>query len=323
MDFQQASDYTNSYRSTRRATDGVRPGFATTYAIGQLIKLAALDSQVYSDGATAIPTTAALGEPSVGVISEDWKGLDGAGALVSGGTLTRGTQTIKATVYGYHPAVLIDNTNAGASATVNQTPLFSSQTAAGKVQGLATTVATLVGKEVGYAMLPAAGIGSSLGGATALVAASTTYTVTGTPTVGDVYSVTLQIPYAGSPSNIISNGVAQTRTVSVTLTAAQAVSVTTAALAVLTAINADSILGVFYIATQVAGAITIKVVPAQFFVTVANSAFQFFYITTAGTVGNSLTVSGAVVGTGTLTAPTSFTSGAGYIGTVPAFIKRL
>jgi len=147
--------------------------------------------------------------------------------------------------------------------------------------------------------------------------------LTGVPTVGDVYSITLQIPFAGSPSNITTNGVAQTRTLSVTINTAGAASVTAAALQILTAINADPVFKTYYLATQVAGAITITVVAAQFFVTQANSAFPFFYITTAGLVGNSLTVSGAVVGTGTLTAPTSFTSGAGYIGTVPAFIRRL
>lgn len=323
MDIQQGSDYTDSYRSTRRITDGLRAAFSTTYALGQLVKFAALDSQVYSDGATVIPTLAAdLEKMVVGVISEDWKGVDGQGGLASGGTLARGTQSVKVTCYGYHPSVLIDNTNGSAVTTTNGVTLSSSQAAAGKVQG-ETSKATTGACEVGYAMLPAAGIGSSLGAATALVAASTTYTVTGTPTLNDVYSVTLQIPYAGGPSNIVSNGVAQTRTLSVTINTAGAVSVTTAALQILTAINADPILSVFYKATQSAGAITITVVPAQFFVTTANSAFQFFYITTAGTVGNSLTVSGAVVGTGTVTAPTSFTSGAGYIGTVPAFIRRL
>jgi hypothetical protein len=338
VDFQQGQDFTNGNRSTRRATDGFRAAAAVTYALGQLVKQADLSLQISSDGATVIPTVAALGEKCVAVVSEDWNGFSpGIGAsptLLSGGTVAtgalnlRGTQDLKATVYGYHPSVLIDQANAGAATITHNALLASSQTSAGKAQGVASA-ATLVGGVIGTAMLPAAGIGSSLAQG-ALAAATQTVTIAAVPAAGDVITVNLQVPFSGSPANIVNPGVVVVQPIVTVLTAASAASVTTAAAAVVANINAatapatSGLVPTFYSALNVAGVITITVLSAQFFVTFVNSNFQFFYITTSGTVGNSLTITSSAAGGSTAVAGGgTFAGGTGYVGTIPAMIKLL
>ena len=331
MDFQQGGDFTNQYRGTKRATEPFRPAFGTVYSRGMLVKTAAMDSQNYSDGATVVPTAAVAADRGVqGVVSEDWNGFDGtlggpapsASAGVSATALARGTQMLKTTWWGYHPSVLIDNTDATAQAIVNMLALQNSKATAGKAQGIAAAVAL---SAFGWAMLPAAGIGSSLG-AGVNVAATQTITVA-TPAAGDQINVTLQVDYAGNPTNLINPGIAQTRTLQVVVGAAP--TATTAAQQVVTAINNDPVLKLLYSAANVAGVITLTVLAKQFFVTWANAGFTtdnyaaFMYITTNGTVGNSLTVASNVTGAGGTTAVAgggTFAGGTGYIGTCPVWI---
>jgi hypothetical protein len=293
------------------------------------VKIASQDLQAYSDAATVIPVTTTASNRNIqGLVSEDWKGFDAAlgtpGATSATtqayGVLGRGTEIVKVTTWGYHPSALIDNTS-GVTIT-NEIELINATNAgaAGKLMGVTPAVAS-IGAICGAAVLPASGIGSSLGAGT-LTAASQTQTLTGTPAVGDTISVTVQVPYAGTPFNLpYTPGVAQTATFTTpALTAAQATSVTTAAAACVAYFNAQPAYAKYYLASNSAGVITHTVVSNPFFITFANGGFMT--VNTAGTVGNSLTITGAATGgtTSTVGAGT-FASGAGYVGTAPVFLE--
>lgn len=326
MDIPQGFDATKQYVAFLRITQGYRPGGTSlNFNPGCVVKMAPLDQQLWVDQGTVILPAAATDPLCVGLVSEDWQGFTGAppqSYVGSANQLTlRGSQMVKVTVNGYHAAASIDNSATAATNIVNGTPLgISTNTpAAGNLAGLA---AAAVG-QIGYAMLPAAGIGSSLthGTGGVVTAASQTATIAGTPTLGDVYTTTVSVPYLGSPNYTQSPGIAQTLAfVAPALTSTTAASVTTAAAATVTYLNAQAIFSTFYSAANVAGVITITVLPAQFFVSYALGGG--FYITTSGSVGNSLTLACAVSGVSTYTAGGgNFAAGAGYKGTCPMLIQ--
>lgn len=330
MNFEMLQDLTNAYgRATRRATSIYRPAFSAAYAVGQCVKIASQDLQTSGDAGTVIPTTIVASNKGIqGLVCEDWRGFDGSlgtaaavtGTLTAYGVNGRGSETVKVSTWGYHPSALIDNT--GGVAITNEVLLSNATSAngAGKLMGV-TAAVTNISAIVGSALLPAAGIGSTLG-AGALVQATQTFTIAGVPTTGDVYTTTVSVPYVGTPSNLPNPaGVAQTQSfVSTPLTAAQAASVTTAATAQAAYLNAQAAFAKYYIATSALGVVTVTVVANPFFVTFANGGY--IYITTSGTVGNSLTSSASATGVSTYAAGgATFAGGVGYVGTAPVYLE--
>jgi hypothetical protein len=154
------------------------------------------------------------------------------------------------------------------------------------------------------------------------VQASATDTLTGTPAAGDVLSVTVQIPY-----NTANPGVAQTRTITTTLTSGQAASVTTAAAALAAALNLDPVYALFYTASSAAGVVThaVNALSAKFLVTFGSTLLGLtdqFAVSLSGSIGNSMsfaaaTVSGATISTASGAA---LTGGVGYLGTLPVWV---
>ena len=311
-----------------------------TYTPGTVCQLAAIDSQVLPDFQTVIPMAAAAnGSKFAGVVQVPWNGFDNAGNLnasyisVASQLNSRGTVYCPLQVKGV-AYIWVDN--ASGTTITDGIPLTSSANTAGYAQGVAK--ASALPTILGYANLPASGIGSSLANA-ALVQASQTFTVAGTPAAGDVLTVTIQAPYTD-----LQPGTAQTNAVSVTLNSTTAATVTTAAAALVVALNASpyfqvqTVHGVgspppyFIPATNSAGVVTVTVntLANPFLVTggstnAAGTAIEQwrYYIGISGVVANSLTTAASVsAGAGsTLTAGgANFASGAGYKGKIPAII---
>lgn len=321
------------------------------YPVGALLQIAPLDLQVLSDMKTVRPTAASASVKGVvGLVSEEWAG-PGVSAPTMGGFNTQGltvapgsagsaslgTDIVPVTVRGIHMRALIDNTN-GVAAITHGLALSSSQTTIGKLQQAAAT--PLFGAAVATALLNSVAPFNTLGTG-ALTAATQTITVGGAPAPGDIYTIPVQVPFSDN-----NQGVAVFRNVTVgPLTAAQAVSTTTAAAAIVAALTADPVFAQYYTAANAAAVITVTVTATNQFriggqgMTQQGSIFgSSWELTTAGTVGNSLALGALVVvtGGGTLTAgggaagftgyptgSTLFTGGAGYVGTCPVFVGGL
>jgi hypothetical protein len=327
-----------------RGRQGYRPSnAANTYVPGIVLGYVAVDSQILPDFQTVQPLAAGTTTPLVaGVVAPDWAGFDNAGTLnasylsAASETNVAGTVFINAVIKGI-AYVWVDQSGSGAVTLTNGISLVSSRTTAGYAQGVAVATATAESAFIGAANLPASGIGSSLTAA-ALAQASGTVTLTGTPAAGDVINVVLGAPYTD-----LQPGTAQTATVSVTLNATTAATVTTAATALAAALNASPYFSVqtlfgagnpppYFLATSSAGVVTITVNTQAnpFLVTggttnaAGTAAEQWrFFTFISGMVGNSITLSTTVsAGAGTISTASGATlaSGTGYKGKVPAFI---
>lgn len=341
----------NSYARWRLSPRGCRPAPGSSYPVGTLVIIADMSKQRYKDLATVVPSAASVtSKPIMGVVAEQFRGspippgvspnfgvnqggFDGAGLIIEPAAGALGTDKIDVTYMGMHGLVQVDQTS-GAAAITNGVSLVPSANAAGKAMGLAAPV---LGSFLGSAVLNAAAPFNTLGTG-AVTQASQTITITGTPVVNEVYTIQFQVPFVEVSGGSGAYGIAQYGTLTLTLTAAQAVSATTAAAAVVAALTANLYLSNWYSATNSSGVITVTVVSNPFLVTIAGpdgvNYGARFYLTTNGTVGNSLTLGTMTVSsTSILTAsgsnsaftgyPTTspvFSSGAGYVGTVPALI---
>lgn len=314
----QTGDLTKQYLSLERQIVGFRPNPGASYPIGSCVKLLSRDQQNYPDAKTVGPPVLTAAQQLImGVVSDTWPGFDGNGATVAPSSLARGTSEVQVVTIGYHPAALVDQSGTGATSITNETPLVPSRATAGYMQGIAAGVGGLGTAAVAF--LPASGVCSTLTAA-ALAQATLTDTIAGTPAIGDVLSITLQIPYT-----LASPGVAQTYTLSHTLIAGEQTTVTTAALALLTAINLDPILKLYYIASQSSGVVTITTVQgAAWLVTFGTSALGLtdqFSFTWGGSAANGATMTVAATGGSTATASAgTFSNGTGYKGSIPAFV---
>ena len=307
--------------------ENYRPLAATTYQIGAVLQIVPVDQQVAPDFMSVQLCAAGASVANcAGVVSPAWAGFSPSDGFVntSGNeTLVRGTQFIKAAIKGASP-ILLDHSGTGAVTVVNGSPLIGSAATAGYAQGASRAVAISGGSQViATALLPSTGIGSSLTAA-ALAQAAQTITIAGTPAAGDVITVTIQAPYTSA-----NPGVAQTIAYAApALTTAQAASVTTAALAVLTYLNAQPSFSQYFTATQAAGVITITVnaLSTPFLVTYGSGTTVTgqLSIGISGMVANSLTIATSVsagAGSTSTAGGANFASGTGYKGLIPALIE--
>src|SRR5215472_7522694 len=260
----QTRDLTKQYLQYARQINDFRPVANVTYTPGLCVQLTSQVGEQYPDeGTVQLPGLTANQAGIVGVVWEAWPGFSGAGlptTFVSPAnvtTLQRGTSGVGVVVIGYHPSVLIDQSGTGAVAITNGVMLIPSRATAGYSQGTATAPTVglaLVGMAVLALSTDSPSFGNSLG-AGALAQAAQTATVTGVPAVGDILTVTIQIPYTTA-----NPGVAQTLTISTPpLTSGQAASVTTAAAALVATLNANSTFAQYYTANNAAGVVTVAV----------------------------------------------------------------
>jgi len=326
----QTRDLTKQYLQYARQINDFRPVANTTYTPGLCLQLTSQAGEQYPDeGTVQLPGLTANQAGIVGVVWEAWPGFSGAGlpttftSPANVTTLQRGTTGVAAVVIGYHPSVLIDQSGAGAVAITNGVLLIPSRATAGYSQGTATAPTVglaLVGMAVLALSTDTPSFGNSLG-AGALVQASQTATVAGVPTVGDAYTVNIQIPYTTA-----NPGVAQVLTINVPpLTAGQAASVTTAAAAVVAALNANATFATYYTASNAAGVVTVAVntLSSPFQVTAGSGTYLSgqWSVGLSGTVGNAITFSVSVVGVSTFTAGgATLAGGTGFKGAAPAMI---
>ena len=325
----RGANYGGSYG---RSGWSFRPTAGTVYLSGSILQMVAQDSQVYPDESTAgLSGTAANQMKLCGVVSETWPGFN---ASIGTPTFTApsnlvgeyGTTFVVAVVKGYHPGVLIDQSGSGAVTIVDGLAIIASRATAGYGQGGSASAPAGGSAVIANAALPAAGIGSSITAA-ALAQASQTDTITGTPAVGDTLSVTIQSSYIASAA-----GTAQTTTCTTPpLNAAQAVSVTTAAAALVAYLNAQTNFALYFTATNSSGVVTVTVntlaslftvnfsggVGAPGYTSIA-SAFQ---IGISGMVANSLSFAVAATG-GSVATPGGavLAGGTGYKGPLPAWV---
>lgn len=338
MNIPSSADLTRNAFAQNRVTDDFRPLPGGAYPVGTVLQYVAQDFQQYPDYRTVQPVPAVANQLLLaGVVSEEMKssslsggvnygGFDGLGSVIAGASTARGSQLVPATVYGYHGSLLIDNT--AGNAISNGTPLSSSATTVGRAQGNTAPVATAV---LGNAALPSAGVGATLGTG-AVTQASQTITVGGAPATGDVYTITLQIPYSQATP-----GVVQTRAILVgPLTGAQSASVTAAAAAIVAAIQNDPVAKLYYTAANAAGVVTVSALATALFPIFFANAFNAnvglpmnvtpFAVSLSGSAGNGLTIAGAKTvngggGTATITAgAASLAGGVGFVGSAPAWI---
>jgi hypothetical protein len=325
----QDEDLTLQYRQLKRTSDDFRPVAAVSYLPGSVCKLAALDSQPYWDQkAIVLTTTSAAQRLLMGVVAADWPGFNasiGAPNYLAPGTVgnyPRGSTGVKLVIWG-EAGVLIDQSGSGAATITNEIPVIPSRATAGYGQGVAAASESGPNGVVGIAHLPASGIGSSLTAAS-LAQASQTATVA-TPASGDTLNLTIQTPYTEA-----SPGILQTTTWSLLLNSTTAASATTAAAAMVAFLNAQPSFSQWFIATNVAGVITVTVnaLSNSWLVTGGsglgpNGLGMQFSIGLSGMVANSLTFACSVTGVGgtAFTAgSTTFASGTGYKGLVPCWI---
>lgn len=325
----QASDRGTQYKSYAREAWTFRPISGSTYAPGMILQLVSQDLQVYVDESTAQPTpTTASQQKLCGVVTEWWSGFGGnitpgQNAAPSNMGAVRGTLLVPAVTKGFHPAVLIDQSGTGAVTLTDGLQIVNSRATVGYGQGLGATTAAGMSGVIAVAALPASGIGSSITAA-ALAQASQTDTLTGTPAVGDTLSVTIQSPYVSTAA-----GTAQTITWTTPgLTAAQAVSVTTAAAALVAYLNSVSSFSTYFTASNVAGVVTITVnaLGSLFGVNFGpgidgQAMANYFSISLSGMIANSLTFAVSSTGGTTSTAGgANLAGGTGFKGTIPAFV---
>ena len=322
------TDLSSQYRSYERSEKIYRPITGATYNPGNVVQNVASNLEGWPDAKGVQPSIITANQQSlVGVVSEAWPGFAGSvspgnyGPITSFTTL-RGTLGIEVVTQGYHPAILVDQSGSGAVTIVNKLALIASIVTAGYAQGASATAPAGGTAVVANAKLPASGIGSSITAA-ALAQASQTDTLAGTPAAGDVLSVTIQTPYVSSAP-----GVVQTTTwTAPALTSAQATTVTTAALALLTYLNAQPSFSKWFIATQVAGVVTITVNALGNLFNInygsgTNETFAF-NLALSGMIANSLTfavASSAGAGTTSTAGAATLASGTGYLGPVPGYV---
>jgi hypothetical protein len=330
----QTRDITGQYLGYDRDLDTFRPAINTTFTPGLAVKLVQQDLQIYPDeGTVGLPSTTigATQNLLMGVVAETWPGFGGSvqpGQYTSASspTTTRGTTGVDIVLRGFHPALLIDQSGAGAVTITNGLPIVPSVAAAspGRGQGVATATATGGLGTIGVAMLPVgAFFGSSLTAA-ALAQAAATFTIAGVPTTGDVYTYTVTAPFTTAAP-----GVAQTYTYVVpALTAAQAASVTTAAAAVVAYLNAQLSFSNYWIATNVAGVITwtVNALANPWQITFGTNGVltNQYNLSLSGMIANNasngLTVTAAVTGVSTNVVTTQFAGGTGYRGSIPVYV---
>ena len=328
----QTRDLSTQYLGYDRDEDDFRPIATTPGAVftpGFLCNLATMDVQIYPDEVTIQPCPIAAGQGLfMGVVSDTWPGFSGSVTpnnytAPTSSTLTRGTVGVTVVLRGFHPAVYVDQSGGSAVTITNSIPIVGSSVTIGYGQGVAKTTAASNLGVAAIAMLPASGLGSSLTAA-ALAQAAATTTIAGTPTTGDVYTFNMPAPYTTT-----SPGVAPLQTfVQPALTVSQAASVTTAAAASVTFLNAQPGYSRYWTATSSAGVIThtVNALATPFLVTFGSGSTltNSFSISLSGMQGN--TASGlpnytvSVAGVSTITATTQFTGGTGYKGTIPAYV---
>jgi hypothetical protein len=324
----QTRDLTKQYLGYARDLDTGRPIGGATYLPGMLVALVPQDSQIYPDECTIQPTPvgAGLGTLIMGVVAEIWPGFNGSIGAASyvappSPVTQRGTSGVDFVLRGFHPAVLIDQSGAGAVTLTNGLPIIASRATPGYGQGVALATAVAALSVGAIAMLPAAGIGSSITAA-ALAQAAQTDTLTGAPSTGDVLSVTIQAPYTTA-----NPGVVQTISwIATPLTAAQATTVTTAAAALVAYLNAQPSFSTYFIATSAAGVVTVAVnalsMPFQVTNGIGGVTAEQFSIGLSGMISNSLSFAAATVsGTTVSTAGgATLAGGTGFKGTIPAYV---
>lgn len=328
----QTRDLTGQYLGFDRDIDSFRPALNTTFTPGLAVHMVDQSLQVYPDYATVGLPSTTIGVTQnclMGIVSEIWPGF--GGSVVPGNftsatsaTLQRGTTGVDIVLRGYHPALFIDQSGGGAVTLVNGLPVVPSVVTAGYGQGVATATATGGLGTIAIAALPVgAFFGSSLTAA-ALAQAAATFTIAGTPTVGDIYSYTVTAPFTTTAP-----GVGQIYTYTVPpLTAGQAATATTAALAVLTYLNAQPNFSQYFTATQVAGVITwtVNALANPFQVTFGSgtTVTAQYNLSVSGMIVNNATngfaVTAAKIGVGTNVVTTQFAGGTGYKGTIPVYV---
>lgn len=306
-----------------------RPTAGQIYVAGNVLQIAPLDQQQYTDNMTVQLSVATSGATAanglVAVVSDQWPGFNGSlggGSLAAANQQTvAGTQYVTGVCKGI-AGILIDQSGSNAVTVVNGTPLIASEATAGYAEGytLKASPPSAGSSVIGVAFLPAAGIGDSLTAA-ALAQATRVFTVAN-PAAGDIVNTTIQSPYT-----TLAPGTIQKTTYSLTLTSAAAVSATTAGNAIVAFLNAQTGFSTYFTATNVAGAVTVTVntAAAPFLVTYAANGVlsSQWNIPISGMVANSLTTAGSVTGAGGTTysaAGTTFTGGTGFKGIIPAMI---
>lgn len=330
----QTRDLTGQYLGFDRDIDTFRPANSTTFTPGLAVKLVDQSLQIYPDEATVgLPSTTigATQNLLMGVVSEIWPGFGGSvtpGQFTSGvsSTTQRGTTGVDIVLRGFHPGLLIDQSGAGAVTLVNGLPIVPSVVAAsaGRGQGVATATATGGLGTIAVAMLPVGNFfGSSLTAA-ALAQAAATFTIAGTPTTGDVYTITITAPFSTTAP-----GVGQLYTFTApALTAGQAATATTAALALLTFLNAQPAFSNYWIATQAAGVVSVTVNalanPWQITFGTNGVLTNQYNLSLSGMIANNATnglvVTAAVTGVSTFVVTTQFAGGTGYRGSIPVYV---
>jgi hypothetical protein len=320
----QTRDLTTQYLSFGREENDFRPVGGATYNPGYVCQLVPLDQWVYPDACTVqLTPAAALGTNIMGVVSDDFFGFNPqttppsfVAPTYSNYTTLRGTVGVRLVTAGFHPGVWIDQSGSGAVTVTNGVLLTTSANTAGFAQGYATALAK-GGEEVGYAVLPAAGIGHTFTAAS--LAQASQYSTVATPAIGDVLNLTIQVPYT-----TVNPGVVQTYTWSFTVNSTTA---STVATNFANYLNSQPNYTQFFIAsTSTAEVITtVNANSPNFLVTygVGTTLTSQMTISLSGMIANSLTYASTVTGSG----GTSFTanganlaSGTGYYGKVPAFI---
>jgi hypothetical protein len=331
LNIPRGRDLTKNSNSRNHITDQWRPLQGFNYPAGTVLQRCPLDLQIFVDLLTCRPCPAgAQVKGVIGVVSGEWLspvggGFDGLGSVASAAsTLARGTQMVDIEMWG-QANILVDLSGNGSQTITDETVLVSSQATPGYAQSVLDGTAFPSGI-IGYAALPAAGFGSSIT-AGALAPAAQTETIAGAPAAGNVIGLTFQVNYSQDFPGIV-----QTKTDTITLTAATAASATTAAAALVAALNADAIFAKYYIATNAAGVITITAVPtgainlypvSQFNAVSlsANARGNTFAI--SGSNGNYLTVAAVAMGGGAtaVMGGATLAGGTGYLGTLPCFLK--
>ena len=331
----QDEDITLQYRQFKRAKDTFRPIPATTYTPGSICQYAALDLQTYFDNKTVQLTgTGANQRLLAGVVAGDWPGFNASlntppTYLAPGtvGNFSRGSAGVDLVIAGF-AGVLVDQSGSGAVTITNGVPIVPSRATAGYGQGVAASTNTGPNGVIAAALLPAATTypGYTLT-AGSLAQAAAVFTVA-TPAAGDIVNTTIQSPYTEA-----SPGIVQTTTWSYPLKTADAVSATTAGAAIVAFLNAQPSFSQYFIATNVAGAVTVTVnaLSTLFMVTGGNGqgygGLAFSYsVGLSGVTANLLTTAGSVTGAGGTTysaSATTFggaTAGTGYKGICPSVV---
>jgi hypothetical protein len=306
----------------------LRPLAGVTYLPGYIVQRASQDSQYLPDQKTVLTAGTGPNQSKImGVISETWPGFDASLSNVFTAPINlrgaRGTLEIDTVIWGYHPAVYIDQSDASAVAITDGSPIVTSRSTSGYGQGAAAGTG-VQGITVGNAALPGSGMGSNIG-VGALVQASQTATIA-TPAVGDMPFVSIQLPYApGSPGQV------QTAKYQMPpLTTAQAATPAAAATALAAFLNGLASFATFFTAVAAAAVVTITVNAnaSPFLVNYGTGSVVAgsFSISLSGVVANSLAFGAGNGGAGTTTVTpggAQFAGGVGFKGTLPIWVRAV